>query len=275
MKALINYILLLIMFTNCQSKTETKNKAETKQQSKKDSLVYDTSVQTAHLFVALCDNKYQGIVPVPAGIGNGQDPTNNLYWGAGYGIKTFFKKSKDWTLIKSSKLNDTILERLIFKHQTKNFYLIADAYDGSEIKQTTIDFLQSSSGQKKDALQIDDKTIGINGNANLIAYMGHDGLMDFALNDDYKNNDQKQRDIIVLACASKQYFGPLLENAKVNPVVWTSNLMAPEAYIFHDALTGYVNKEFNEEIQNRAAVAYSKYQKISLKSAKKLLVTGW
>src|SRR5688572_22804615 len=30
--------------------------------------------QVIHIFVALCDNKYQGIVPVPAKIGNGQDP---------------------------------------------------------------------------------------------------------------------------------------------------------------------------------------------------------
>ena len=32
-----------------------------------------------HVFVALCDNKYQGIVPVPKAIGNGQYPANNLY----------------------------------------------------------------------------------------------------------------------------------------------------------------------------------------------------
>ena len=47
------------------------------------------SVKTIHVFVALCDNRYQGIVPVPASIGNGQDTKNNLYWGAGYGIKAF------------------------------------------------------------------------------------------------------------------------------------------------------------------------------------------
>src|SRR5688572_31348119 len=52
----------------------------------------DSLTRTIHIFVALCDNKYQGIVPVPAGIGNGQDPKNNLYWGAGYGLKSFFSK---------------------------------------------------------------------------------------------------------------------------------------------------------------------------------------
>ena len=276
MKILINITILLCTFSSCQSKTDTKQiTSETTKKSVKDDLKYDTSVQTAHIFVALCDNKYQGIVPVPEKIGNGQDPTNNLYWGAGYGVKSFFKKSKDWKLLKAYKLNDTILERLIFKHKTKDFYLIADAYDGKEIQKTTEDFLYSSSGQQKDTLNIDNKTIGINGNANLVAYIGHDGLMDFQLKDDFKNEDQKKRDAIILACYSKHYFGPFLEDANINPLVWTSNLMAPEAYILHDALSGYLAKESNTEIQNRAATAYSKYQKCSLKAAKILLVTDW
>lgn len=274
MKHFHMFLFIICTFFSCHSRTDETSK-EILQKNSKDSLVYDKTIQTAHVFVALCDNKYQGIVPVPAKIGNGQDPSNNLYWGAMYGVKTYFKNSKDWTLVKSSKLNDVILERLVFKHKTKNFYLIADAYDGKEIKKTTTDFLYSSSGQEKDTLQIDGKTVGIKGNANLISYIGHDGLMDFELNDDFKNEDKTKRDVIILACYSKRFFGPLLEDANVNPLVWSSNLMAPEAYILHDALAGYLNEETNNEIQNRAALAYSKYQKCSLKAAKNLLITCW
>ena len=49
-----------------------------------------------HVLVALCDNENQGIVPVPAHLGDGEDPKKNLYWGAAYGVKTFFSKSNDW-----------------------------------------------------------------------------------------------------------------------------------------------------------------------------------
>ena len=59
----------------------------------------EDAVKTIHVFVALCDNDNQGIVPVPSKLGNGQDPKNNLYWGALYGVKTHFKNSKDWTLV--------------------------------------------------------------------------------------------------------------------------------------------------------------------------------
>ena len=54
--------------------------------------LFDSTYKSIHIFVALCDNENQGIVKVPASIGNGQKPSTNLYWGCGYGIKTFFKK---------------------------------------------------------------------------------------------------------------------------------------------------------------------------------------
>jgi hypothetical protein len=51
--------------------------------------------------------------------------------------------------------------------------------------------------------------------------------------------------------------------------------MAPEAYILYGAFEGWINGETDEQIRNRAAGAYSKYQQISLRAAKGLLVTGW
>lgn len=235
----------------------------------------DTTIKTIHIFVALCDNKYQGIVPVPAKIGNGQDPHNNLYWGCAFGIRTYFKNSKEWKLLKTIKVDSVKLERLVFKHGTKNYYLIADAYNGKYIKQCTTEFLSSSCGKLKDSLQINDQTIGLAANAVLLAYIGHDGLMDFDLSENYQNIDKQKRDLIILACYSKKFFSPHLSRANVTPLVWTTGLMAPEAYTIHDAITGYINNETTENINNRAALAYAKYQKCSVKAAKNLLVTGW
>lgn len=276
MKNNIYYLVFMLFFYSCNTNASPKVDnitAENKEQAAV--LPYDTTVRTAHILVALCDNKYQGIVPVPAKIGNGQDPENNLYWGAMYGIKTYFNRSKDWQLVRKQKINDTILERLVFKHKATNMYLIADAYDGQFIKNTTSDFLYSASGQFKDTIIVDGKAIGSNGNANLISYIGHDGLMDFSLDDVYHNEDQKQRDAIILACYSKRFFSPLLQDCKVNPLVWSSHLMAPEAYVIHAALEGYAQAETNEQIRTRATQAYAQYQKCSIKAARNLLVTGW
>jgi len=250
-------------------------KLKSKSTSIKQTNNRESRPKSIHIFVALCDNQYQGIVPVPKGIGNGQDPNTNLYWGCGYGIRTYFKRSAEWKLLQTKKVNSLILERLVFKHASKNIYLIADAYDGQFIKKCTEDFLNSACGQLKDSLMIGSSTIGLKGNAHLLAYIGHDGLMDFDLNAAYINTDKKQRELIILACYSKMFFGRYLAKANINPLVWTSNLMAPEAYTVHDAISGYVEAESNEQIRTRAANAYAKYQKCSVKAARNLLVTGW
>jgi hypothetical protein len=109
----------------------------------------------------------------------------------------------------------------------------------------------------------------------LLAYIGHDGLMDFQLDEAFVNSDKKKRDVIILACYSKSFFSTHLQNANVNPLVWTSGLMCPEAYTLHDAITSYLNEESNQNVNKSAAHACSVYQKCSVKAAEKLLITGW
>lgn len=285
---LMSKFLTLIAFwifivSSCKGKSDNSDQdtrlSDVKQSIAKQEIepnvAFDTLTKTIHVFVALCDNKYQGIVPVPASIGNGQDPDSNLYWGCGYGIRTYFKKSKDWKLLNTTKVGDTILERLIFKHTTKDFYIVADAYDGEFIKKCTQDFLAASAGKNKRSINAGNINIGINGNASLVAYIGHDGLMNFNIDEEYINTDKKQRDVIILACYSKLYFSEHLDKANVNPLLWTTHLMCPEAYTLHDALEGYIAGESNIEIRSRGAKAYNKYQKCGEKAARNLLVTGW
>jgi hypothetical protein len=235
----------------------------------------DTLQKVIHVFVALCDNKYQGIVPVPAKIGNGQDPDNNLYWGCAFGIRSYFKQSKNWKLLKKYPIDSMKLERLIFKHTTADYYLVADAYNGKYIKQCTIDFLRSCAGINKENLSVNNKSIGISGNATLISYIGHDGLMDFELNEKFENADNLTRKTIILACISKKYFAPYLSATKANPLLWSTGLMSPEAYTLHDALESYIKNEPGTNIRNSAAKAYSKYQKCSENASRKLLVSGY
>src|ERR1044072_9085598 len=57
------------------------------------------SVPVIHVFVALADNVNQGIVPVSASLGNGDNAKTKLYWGAAFGVRTFFSKNKDWEVV--------------------------------------------------------------------------------------------------------------------------------------------------------------------------------
>lgn len=204
--------------------------------------VASAQTKTIHVFVALCDNQFQGIVPVPEKIGNGKDATHNLYWGALYGVKNFFNnKTTDWKLIKSLKPeNPNILERVLFKHTTKDIYLLADAFDGEKIKTCIENFLTASNGQFPIQVKYDSLSLDFGGKADLIAYVGHNGLMDFSVNIAYNHSNKKKRDVIILACYSKNLFLPEIKNANANPVLWTTHLMAPEAYTLKSAIDGWI-----------------------------------
>ena len=233
--------------------------------------------RTIHIVVALCDNENQGIVKVPIGIGNGQHPASNLYWGCGYGVKTFFQKhDPNWKLIKTIQNPDSVIyERLIFKHKDSAVFIVADAYNGAKIQQTTIDLLNFAAGNHKQTLQLANQTINFGGGADLIAYIGHNGLMDFTLTSYPTKNDDKKRAVVILACASKFYFQEAIKRGGSFPLLWTSGLMCPEAYTISAIANAWVLHNKPQEIRLAAAQAYNQYQKCGLKGAKNLLLTGW
>ena len=234
------------------------------------------SVPVIHVFVALADNVNQGIVPVSASLGNGDNPATNLYWGAAFGIRTFFSRNKDWQLVSvTSNPTASILERCVFKHRRTSTILVADAYRGKEISQTTVDFLEAAAGKPGEKLNAGDVEFHTAGSANLVAYIGHNGLMDFTLPSHPKRRDDRQRRAIILACASKNYFSPALQQSGATPLLWTTNLMAPEAYVLSAAIDGWIKKESDEQVRLRAADAYHKYQKCGVRAARGLFATGW
>lgn len=231
-----------------------------------------------HVIVALCDNVNQGIVPVAPALGNGDDAERNLYWGARFGVKTFFSASRDWRLVASVKNPaPKILERLVFKHKTQNALLVADAYRGAEIKQATADFLNDASGNATATASVEGKTYGLSRGAasHLVVYVGHDGLMDFHLSYFPKKRDEAARDAVILACASKNYFADALRETGARPLLWTTNLMAPEAYVLNAAVDGWLAGDDGERVRLRAAKAYDSYQNCGLKAAQNLFASGW
>ena len=240
----------------------------------------EPALRTVHVFVALADNQSQGIIPVPAKLGNGEDPERNLYWGSAYGVKTYFTRSDDWERIEcGDKPKVEILERCVFKHRAANVYLVADAYRGREIRQAVLDFLASAAGDDPESLSLPSASgrlkLPIRGGANLVAYIGHDGLMDFQLQQFPRKKNEAHRDAVVLACASKQFFAEPVRASGAYPLLWTTGLMAPEAYTLKSALDGWIAGESNEQVRDRAAGAYDKYQKCGFHAARRLLVSGW
>lgn len=99
--------------------------------------------------------------------------------------------------------------------------------------------------------------------------------MDFNINLEYNSSVDKKTDVIILACYSKHFFSPKIQNAQANPVLWTTHLMAPEAYTLKSAIDGWILNESGAEIKERAAQTYNKYQKCGINGARNLFTTGF
>lgn len=234
-----------------------------------------------HVVVALCDNKNRGIVPVSAELGNGQDPRSNLYWGALYGVKAHFSR-QGWKRVAVEKPDDErILERVLFSRTVPRgerdvpVYVVADAWDGAEIRPALQRFLAMSAGNDNEVLTIAEGSTGTEvragGEAHLIAYIGHNGLMDFELpKPSGSPADRSVSSSLVLACASKPYFLDYLELVDSHPLLLTTGLMAPEAYTLDAVVRAWVNGGAMEAVREAAAGAYHQYQKCGLQAARGL-----
>ncbi len=225
-----------------------------------------------HLFVALCDNASQGIVPVPAAVGDGDRPEANLYWGCADGAKTVFGRSKTWKLVEVAPVpGGVILDRRIYRHATlPGVWLVADAWRGREIKQAVQAFLKAAAGKPADSAMLglkDGTQLPINAGAALVAYIGHDGLMDFELPPEPATATPTTKPAIVLCCKSRDFFGARLKKGGAVPLLCTTQLMYPGAFILRDSLDAWLAGKGPAEIRAAAARAYATNQKITEKAA--------
>jgi len=101
-----------------------------------------------------------------------------------------------------------------------------------------------------------------------VAYIGHNGLMDFAIEWPKKEPDKNvSKPAIVLCCISSRYFGPPLKGVGASPLLLTTQLMYPGAFVLHDALEAWVGGGGSMALREAAARAYAKNQHISVKAA--------
>ena len=232
--------------------------------------------RVVHVFVCLADNRNQGIVPVPAALGNGQDPANNLYWGAMYGVKTFFKRSAEWEEIVSPGAFKTgTIDRAIFRSRRlkPEVVVVAEAYDGAEMKQCLENFLAASAGDGGRVFGAGNpaRNIAAGKWADMVCFVGHNGLMDIRLDQTpARGGKDGPACAVVLACKSRDYFTAPLAGAGCKPLVLTTGLMAPEAYTLDAVIRSWAAGKPPAEVGQAAAEAYAKYQKCSLAAAKRL-----
>ena len=222
-----------------------------------------------HAFIALCDNASQGIVPVPAKIGNGDDLVDNLYWGCDDAILPLLKRSKAWKKLLLGKPPDQeiILERAVYLHQQSGAVLVADAYRGKEIKAAIRDYFSALAGKLSVEITLGERKISAGGKAGLVAYLGHDGLMEFPAEVAEKQPGRVPAMAVALCCKSQDYFKQHIESTGAKPILLTTQLMYPGGFLLLNATEAWIGDAEPSGLLQRVAASYAKNQGISQKSA--------
>lgn len=203
------------------------------------------------VFVALCDNASQGIVPVPAKIGDGNKPQDNLYWGCSDGLPSCLRASKAWKRIKTEVPTDKrILERVVFTDAAGTVEVTAEAWRGSEIGA---------------CLQAFEAAL-VAGDHPLCAFIGHNVLMDRTIAPP-AGRAGKPVDAIVLCCKSDPYFRTRLEALGARPVLLTTQFMYPGGFLLRDTLPLWAAGKTPAGLRAAAGASYARNQRISTKAA--------
>jgi len=232
-----------------------------------------------HVFVPLCDNEHQGIVPTSASIGNGMDAYRNLYWGTSKGMKRFFKERADWKMISSQKnVNTNVLDRAIFEKSFPNkakVRLIMDAYRGDRMKLCLEHYFMALAGITRDSVMMDSVLYPAYGHADLIVFNGHNGLMDEDPKS-YANKDSRPKDAVSISCISKSYFKPFWDESGSYPLVMTTGLMYPGAFCTEFIINDWAMLKDAETCRAAAGKGYYKYKpKSGPNGSNNLFTTGW
>jgi len=230
--------------------------------------------RTIHVLVPLCNSEHDRMVGTSTGC-DYDKPSTNLFWGAIYGVKTFFKSDlENWEHIYDIQYTESsIVERAIFKHKKEDVTLIADAYNGKMLDLALIDFYQSLDGSKKEnflLLDLDfEIDVNIYGSADLVVFVGQYKKVDYKFNLDEKSNIET----MILTCFSQLNFCNAISRTSTTPLLLTTNALAPEAYSISGALNSWILNKDSEEIINQAAYEYNYYQKCGIKAAQSLFVS--
>ena len=197
-----------------------------------------------HIYIPLCDNINQGIVPTTASLGNGMSLKSNLYWATRSGTKRFFTNHPKWELIYDQLDIDTnVLERVVFKRKYTDteVYLVADAYRGDRMEATINDFLAALSQNREQTVVIDsNQQVNIAQNADLIMFNGHNGMMDRLTIKNWVNTTDRHVDAVINACVSYKYFDHQLIKAGAYPLARTNSLLHPGAYVLTQIIDDWV-----------------------------------
>jgi hypothetical protein len=229
--------------------------------------------------VPLCDKSI-----IPCGndkLGDGENPETNLYWATTPGFGRWFSRSgSGWKRVKLADPTDTgdkdVLALHVYRRtmQTpaawkkqgapKTFELdvVVRAWRGTAIDRALAVYASEiSTGTKREVKLADKTTLDAGGAAQLVAWVGHNRLMDLESFDWPAASTTQTKGTIAIACHTAAYMETQVSASTRVPLLMTRDFLFSNAAPLEAAVLAFATGGGYAQIRSDAAAAYAGVQK--------------
>ncbi|MBW2276926.1 MAG: hypothetical protein JRF63_05500 [Deltaproteobacteria bacterium] len=232
----------------------------------------------ATVYVALCDNDSQGIVPVKnRKICDGRHPEANLYWATGGGLKSYLKKT-GWKRVETvNEPREGVAFEVVWHKRYRargelrqrgvkgsfDVYLVSVVFFGDQIHGANIEYLRAVNRD-------DSRTVSVEGHGDLVyggashvvGYIGHDYFFDVSdpieLIGPTRGDSELHKGSFALACAGHQLIRPAITRENSHILLLNRHLAFPGAWTVGGLISGITSGQDGRGIHREAAKAFAK-----------------
>jgi hypothetical protein len=232
----------------------------------------------ATVYVALCDNDSQGIVPVRnREICRGDRPESNLYWATGGGLKGYLKQAGWKPVLKRRSPRRGVALEVVWRKRFKargelrergvsgrfDVYLVSVVFFGDHIHQANIEYLRAVNRDRErvhDLPGVGELSYG--GASHVVGYIGHDYFYDvedpMELIGPTRGDSILQKGAFALACTGDRYIRPAITRPNAHILLLNRQLAYPGAWTVGGLVRGLAAGKDGRGIHAEAARAFAR-----------------
>lgn len=232
----------------------------------------------ATVYVALCDNDSQGIVPVRnPKICDGRRPEANLYWATGGGLEGYLKRA-GWKRVSTLREpRDGVAFEVVWRKRYRargelrdrgvagsfDVYLVSVVFWGDHIHEANIEYLRAVNRDDARTVDVDGRgELAYGGASHVVGYIGHDYFFDVSdpieLIAPTRGGSELHKGAFALACAGHQLIRPAITRENSHILLLNRQLAFPGAWTVGGLIRGIASGQDGRGIHREAARAFAK-----------------
>ena len=209
--------------------------------------------------VALCDN---GIITCGGhGLGDGDDLGRNLYWATDGGLRGWFeRRGSPWRRVARSGRDGDVLETVTYERT----FAPAGAWTRRGVEAPFVARVVAHAGRGRAIDRALDRFVGAlygDGEARVVAYVGHNGWMDRDPLVWPKRGSGRVRGFLAVACLTRDYLQRALSAPTRVPLLLTRDLLFAGSHALDGALTAFARGGSAADLRLGASRAYADGEK--------------